>query len=219
MSKPSLPIIYSDAFIIVALVVIGLIAIGCLVLIPLFLLKKTPHKYPGYQFEPNTHDVVLNDEFKSLFSKVTIKNRYIVFTKAKAANKARIAICFYYKRHKEISYYDLDFSENETVRINFPEKAVYISYLLPVNEENRDSAGFLVESLKKSRLWLYAIATGVGVAVSIFLIVLILSTHLRKVNNGFIGFYFLAAIGLALIPGIYFLMKKIYQRGEKGGKE
>ena len=218
-SKPSLPFIYSDAFIVIAIIVMVVLAIISLVLIPLFVYKKTPNKYPRIVINNEDKLAELGEEEIKYFSSVKVESHYLVFKPQKDIINVRVAICFHIGHGKKVFYYDLDFSENDTIRINFPEKAYFVNFLQVVDENNRDLNGNLVESVKNYTLWIYAISVGVSAAASIFLVVLILSTHLRRVNNAFIAYYFLALLGGGLVPAIYFLLRKLVRKNEEGGKK
>ena len=212
-----LPFIYSDTFIIIAIIVMALLAIISFVLVPLFFFKKTPTRKTKLIIGVD-HKVRLNDELNKFFESITIQNAVITFVPNKGIERVRVAIYYPSKIINNCLIYDLDFTEEKVRKVHFPDGIKYLNNLVIVDDNNRMLDEKPLYEVKRSRLWLFSIVSGVTLAICIFLIVLIFSTHLRKVDNSFVGYYFFAILGLALIPGVYFGSKALIKFQERRGK-
>ena len=216
-AKKTLPFIYSDTFIAIAIVIMVFLAVLSFVLVPLFILKKSPNRKVKLSLDED-NNLILTDELKKYFSKVEIKDRIVTFTRLPEIEKVKVALYFPGLISPKALIYDLDFNESNILKVAFPDHHNTLKYITLLDADNKDVDGLPVTSLKRSRLWIFSIVSGLSLAASIFLIVLILSTHLRQVDNSFVGYYFFALFGGALIPGIYFAVRAISKKLEKGGK-
>ena len=213
----ALPFIYTDTFIAIAIVIMVLLAVISFVFIPLFFLKKTPNR-DGRLITDKDFKLVLNEELQKYFASITIKNRVVTFVHLPGIEKVRVALRFPSAITCVTQVYNLDFTKGDELTVVYPGHHKMLSDLFIVDNENRDSLGQPLLSLKRSRLLVFSIASGLTLGISIFLSVLIFSTHLRKVDPTYVGYYFFALIGLAIIPIIFFSVLAINKKLERRGK-